>query len=260
MKKTAFMILVGSTLIHAALAQRGITKANNPQDYYFAHKFKTGEKFGTIFSRTIAVTGDDFQSFVFRISGTGNYSVTSMKENQPDFDAVFLYDGRPEDRSKTGIRDSGKTLLYNGKSSVNTDASGLTFNPLLWGTPPVKLKTGDSWEVSIDQPWELGGTGRQRVEVIDVDPVTHLIRLKREGDGQGAFADDQPEMEIVSKGQRLRVKVTFGKNHWVGYTTFKNGIVISDELVVTRPLTLTHDAQQFAASQRQYILLNQMAE
>lgn len=259
MKKISLMILVGCMLVHAAIAQRS-NKAGNQQDSYFTHKFKTREKFATIFSRTIAVTGDDFQPFVFRISGTGNYSVTSTTENQADFDAVFLYDGRPEDHSKTGIRDSGKTLIYNGKPSVNTDASGLTYNALLWGNPPEKLKTGDSWEVSIAQPWELGGIGRQRIEVIDADPATHLIRLKREGDGEGAFADDQPEMEIVNKGQRLRVKVIPGKNHWVGYTTFKNGILISDELVVTRPLTLVHDTQHFTASQRQYILLNQMAE
>jgi hypothetical protein len=204
----------------------------------FSHDFKVGEKFGTIFSRTIAVTGSDFQPVVFRISGTGNYTVTSAAYNQSEFDAVFLYDGRPEERSKTGIRDGGKTLVYNVKSSVNTDGSGLTYNSLLWGPAPARLKTGDFWEVEITQPWELGGAGRQKVEVIDADPTNGLVRLKR----------------------RVRVMIKPGKNHWVGYTTFKNGIVISDELVVTRQLTLTNDTLNFSANQRQYILLNQMAE
>lgn len=260
MKKIVFIILLSAMLIHTAGAQRGTKKTEKPKGSYFTHEFKIGEKFGTIFSRTISITGSEFQPVVFRISGTGNYTVTATPQNQPDFDAVFLYDGRPEDRSKTGIRDFGKTLIYNGKSATNTDASGLVYNALLWGAPNEKLKTGDVWEVSIAQPWELGGPGRQRVEVIDADPRTQLVRLKREGDGEGAFADDQPEIEIVSKGQRLRVKVIPGKNHWVGYTTFKNGIVIADELVVTRPLTLVQDKQQFKANQRQYMLLNQMAE
>jgi hypothetical protein len=260
MKKTALTILVCSTLIHVAIAQRNNKKTEQSQVSYFTHDFKTGEKFGTIFSRTIAVTGDDFQPSVSRISGTGNYTVTGTTENQPDFDAAFLYDGRPENRSKTSIRDFGKTLIYNGQSYMNTDGSGLTYNPLLWGTPPERLKSGDTWEVAINQPWELGGPGHQRVEVIEADPATHLIMLKREGDGEGAFANDQSEIEIISKGQHLKVKITPGKNHWIGYTVFKNGIVISDELLVTRPLTLTHDTQQFTASQRQYILLNQMAE
>ena len=260
MKKAALIILIGSSLAQIATAQQPVKKMKQATYSCFSHDFKVGEKFGTIFSRTIAVTGNGFQPVVFRISGTGNYTVTGTGQNQPEFDAVFLYDGRPEDRSKTGIRDGGKTLVYNGKSSVNTDGSGLTYNPLLWGPAPARLKTGDFWEVEITQPWELGGAGRQKVEVIDANPTTGLIRLKRQGDGSGPFADDQAEMEVVNNRKRVRVKITPGLNHWVGYTTFKNGIVISDELVVTRQLTLTNDTITFSANQRQYILLNQMAE
>lgn len=260
MKKVVFIILISSSLIQTAVGQRSVGKVQKPTDQYFTHRFQTGEKFGTVFSRTISVTSNDFQPIVFRISGTGNYTVTSAKGNQPDFDAVFLYDGRPEDRSITSIKDAGKTLVYNGKPSINTDGSGLTYNSWLWGNPPLHLKAGDSWEVAIDHPWELGGRGRQKIEVIDAEPNSQLIRLKRQGNGDGAFADEQTEMEIVSKGKPLRVKITPGKSHWVGYAIFKNGIVISDELVVTRQLTLTHDTLKFSASQRQYILLNQMAE
>ena len=259
MKKTAFTFLICSSLIYPAIAQKNIKENKKTGGEYLSHQFKNGEQFGTIFSRTISVTGKDFQPSVFRISGTGNYKVSHVENNQPDFDAIFLYDGRAEDRCSVGIRDGGGTSIYNGKSSINTDGSGLVYNAFIWGKAPAAFKAGDHWETTITQPWELGGPGRQQIEVIEADPKTHLVRLKRQGDGEGAFADDQQEMYIVMNGKPVRVKITPGKNHWVGYTTFKNGIVISDELMTTRDLNLTNDTLKVSASQRQYILLNQMA-
>jgi len=256
--KKIFMtaILIGAFSTAAVFGQ----SKKVPSNSYFIPTFRTGEKFATIFSRTIAVTSGDFPSVVRRISGTGNYTVTDNNDQTTKFDALFVYDGRPEDRSKVSFLDSGKTISYNGKLLSNTDASGLSYNPRLWGTAPKEIKPGVSWETKIDSAWELGGAGSQKITVLSIDPVNHAVTLKREGDGEGALAYDEKEMDIVRNGNKIRVKITPGKTHWVGYTIFKNGIVISDELMMTRALTLSYEEQRFTAKQRQYILLNQMAE
>lgn len=257
MKKILFVVII--SLVSATTQSQ--TRGQLPTTVsgsYLTPEFKTGQRLGTIFSRTIAMSSEECSPLVFRISGTANYTVTNPDAASPVFSAIFLYDGRPADTSTIAFRDGGSTLVYNNKPAPNNDASGLAYNPLLWGIPPAKLTKGSSWEVDIAHPWELGGAGHQRIEVIDADPITHLIRLKREGDGEGFFADEPPVMDVVRDGKRVRVKVSPGKHHWVGYTTFKNGIVISDELMVVRPLTLETDSLKFAATQRQYILLNQM--
>ncbi|HVI43414.1 MAG TPA: hypothetical protein VM802_01025 [Chitinophaga sp.] len=244
------------------LALSGIHPTANAQsaqtfsDVYLTHQFVQGEKFSTVFSRTVSTTSNDLPPMVYRVGGTGDYTVTGSNALQPEFAAVFLYDGRPEDKCSIAFRDSGKTLVYNGRPNTNTDASGLAYNPLLWGIPPAKLGKGMSWEVNITQPWELGGAGKQHVQVLDADPTAKIIRLKREGDGEGFFADDQQAIEMVKDGKKMRAKVIPGKHHWTGYTIFKNGIVLSDELMVERPVILETDNLRIAATQRQYIMLN----
>lgn len=256
--RKAILTVLAITLLHLIINAQ--TRAKTSSRSYLTHDFTAGERFGTLFSRTIAVHSDDFPPAVFRVSGTGNYTVTGGNAQQPEFAAAFLYDGRPEDNSKISFKDAGSTLVYNGNPATNTDASGLAYNPFLWGIPPATLVKGSSWEVDIPQPWELGGAGHQKIEVVEAHPAGQLIRLKREGDGEGFFAGDPHEMDILKDGKRLRVKVLPGKHHWTGYTTFKNGIIISDELMVVRPLTLKTDSLEFSAVQRQYILLNQMPQ
>jgi hypothetical protein len=46
--------------------------------------------------------------------------------------------------------------------------------------------------------------------------------------------------------------------HWIGYTTFKNGVILNDELLVSRPVILSNDSLYFIAKEREYILLNAM--
>lgn len=227
---------------------------------YLIPNYQIGEKYGNIFSRTIATTGSDFEPNIFRISGTATYVVTKVTDSVVSFDSDVLYDGHPERQGHPQIADSGKAVIHKGQKIPYLDGSGMSYNPLLWGTPPAKLKTGDTWQTNITQPWELGGPGWQKITVIALDPADQTVTLKREGDGDGPFDSDRTEMDIVKDGKTIHMKITPGKNHWVGYTVFKKGIVISDELLVTRPLTLTSDTVTLSANQRQYILLNQMAE
>src|SRR6202007_1877946 len=100
---------------------------------------KKGEKLGNIFTRTISYKSktDSFTEVAYRVGGTGIYTVLDNNPAKPVFDGVFRYDGRPESHGRVEISDNGKTNVYNGKSYVNTDGSGLMYNSFIWGTPPV---------------------------------------------------------------------------------------------------------------------------
>jgi len=213
---------------------------------------------GNVFSRTISFRSADFPEIVYRAGGTGIYTVTNNDPAKPSFDGVFRYDGRPESHYRVEITDSGKTVSYDGKGSANTDGSGVLFNSLIWGSPPMKIRKGDSWQATIPQAWELGGQGMQTITVMDVDAKNHTVRLKREGDSGGYYDNDVKQLSITKDGRLVKMDLSPGATHWVGYTTFKNGLVISDELMATRTVILTSDTLKYRAEQREYILLNAM--
>jgi len=239
----------------AAYAQTG--KAYNSNDF-FKLDVKPGEKLGNIFTRTISYEPADFPEIVYRAGGTGIYTVTKNDPAAPEFDGVFRYDGRPESHYKVVMTDGGKTVSYDGKPSTNTDGSGVLYNTLIWGTPPAKFRNGDSWQVTIPQAWELGGPGVQTVTVVDIDARNHMVRLKREGSSEGFYDNDAKQLNVTKDGKALKMDITPGRSHWVGYTIFKNGLVISDELMSTRVVTLTTGSSKYSAQEREYILLNAM--
>ena len=225
---------------------------------FFSLNVKEGDKLGNIFSRTISYQGDGFTELVFRAGGTGVYTVVDNNPVKPVFQGVFRYDGRPESNYKVEVSDDGKTVSYNGKSSTNTDASGVLFNALIWGSPPEKIGVGDTWTVNIPQPWELGGAGQQKVTVLGIDENNNTVYLMREGTSDGYYDNDAKQLSINKEGKAIRLDVIPGTSHWVGYTTFKNGFVISDELLVTRSIKLTAENVKVDAFEREYILLNAM--
>ncbi|HEY6305854.1 MAG TPA: hypothetical protein VI488_05255 [Candidatus Angelobacter sp.] len=226
---------------------------------YLEPKLQTGQALGNVFSRTISYRpeGTGIDELVRRASGTGIYVVTENSSSHLVMDGTFRYDGRPEYKGKTEMKDRGRTICYDGNCSPATDASGPLYNPLLWGEPKGTIRKGMSWNVAIAEPWELGPPGQQTVTVIDVDPAGHSVTLKREGSGDGYFADDKKQIQVSKDGKSYLVDVAPGRSHWVGYTRFREGVVISDELVVERPVTLTSkELGSLPALERQYILLN----
>jgi len=225
---------------------------------FFSLNVKQGDKLGNIFSRTISYKGDGFTELVFRAGGTGVYTVVDNNPARPVFEGVFRYDGRPESNYRVEVSDDGKTISYNGKSSANTDASGVLFNALIWGTPPDKIGVGDTWTVNIPQAWELGGAGQQKITVLGIDESNNTVYLMREGSSDGFYDNDAKQVSVNKDGKATRMDVIPGNSHWVGYTTFKNGFVISDELLVTRSIKLTADNVKVDAFEREYILLNAM--
>ena len=113
--------------------------------------------------------------------------------------------------------------------------------------------------MSLPGPWELGGPGSQKVKVLSTDSDYHTITLQREGNGIGFFDNDIKRIRITTKDTAtLLVNIEPGACHWIGNTIIKDGLIISDELMVTRPVTLVSGDIRFTAEQREYILLNQM--
>jgi hypothetical protein len=212
--------------------------------------FRGGDRFDNVFSRAMAIRAKGFDDVVWRISGSGSYRVTAA--GGLGMQGSFRYDGRPESDGVVEFRNGGAISCFNGKCTANTDASGLVYNPLQWGTPPAELHVGQSWTVDIAAPWELGTPGRQTVTVMAVDPMAHSVTLRREGQGDGAYADDVLQTRIQHGGKTYDVALQPGHSHWYGYTTFRRGIVTSDELMVSKGLG------RIVGDERQYILLNAM--
>jgi hypothetical protein len=254
-------VFAGNTGVKTGVSVPGHMKKSEPpvsSKKFFALDVKPGDKLGNIFTRTISYKGDAFAEVVYRVGGTGIYTVVDNNPAKPVFNGVFRYDGQPESKGKVEISDSGKTSSYNGNSSANTDGSGLLYNALIWGTPPEKIKKGDTWHVTIPQAWELGGPGTQTVTVVAIDNLNNTITLKREGTSEGFYDNDAKRIGVTKDGKQLAVDIVPGTSHWVGFTTFKNGLVMSDELLVSRPVTLTAPNVKLDAVEREYILLNAM--
>lgn len=248
-------------LLFPLLLLMGLTYSGQAQHTtapgYFTLKLMKGDTLANVYSRTMAYSGDDFLPVVYRVSGSSRYEVVNNDGSNPVFNETDLYDGQPESKAVAIIGLNG-TNSYDGKSFVNTSASGLLYSELIWGPIRTSLHEGDSWQHTISQPWELGGPGIQVIKVIALDERHQTVTLQREGNSEGFFDNDLKQLSITTKkeAKKLKVDVEPGPAHWTGYTTFKNGIVISDELLVTRTVTLSADSLHFKGHQREYILLN----
>lgn len=216
-----------------------------------------GSVFGNVFSRTIALQASGFDDTVRRVSGTASYRVVDAAATPPQLRIDYHYDGRPAGSGSVALPDDGATNCYDGKCAPNTDASGLAYNPLLWGRAPATLRVGQRWTVDIKAAWELGPAGRQTVTVVAFDPASHTVSLEREGSGTGPWLGDAPQLALTRGDRSYTVARQAGRAHWHGRTTFRDGIVLSDELISTRAVVLT-SAQlgRIEGVERQYILLN----
>lgn len=218
-----------------------------------------GQTISQVFSRTISLKGDGIDPLVRRVSGTAAYRVTAVTAHEYTFEAKFLYDGRPDAVGTSQIRRDGQETCWEGQCSNATDASGLLFNPLIWGVPPATLAVGTRWHTRIAIPWELGPAGLEDVTVVKLDGTTDTITLMRQGSGDGPFDNDKTQLKVMSKGNEYTVDAKPGHASWTGFTTISKGIITSDELLVERSLTLSSkELGTISASERQYILLNQM--
>jgi hypothetical protein len=222
-------------------------------------KVKVAEEIGNVFSRTISFRVDGYDEFVRRVSGTGSYKALDVTPNQIVFDSHFRYDGVPVSSGRTTVKEGGRTVCWNDKCSTWTDASGVSFNPLLWGMPKGNLRVGQTWSVEIPVPWELGPAGKETVQVIAIDPDNDTITLERSGEGDGAADNEIKKVPLVKDKKTYVVDVIAGKAHWDGYTTFRRGIIMSDVLLMQRSIKVSSkEIGESTGIERQYILLNAM--
>jgi hypothetical protein len=255
-KLTILSILLTGTFVYTANCQT--KKAAPGKQTFFTPNLTKGQKLANIYSRAIAYSGDDFTTVVLRVSGSSTYEVIDNSPVKPSFNETDLYDGRPANTGVCAIGLDGKGT-YGTQSFTNTSASGLLYSSLLWGNAPPSLKEGDTWQADITQPWELGGAGKQIIKVIAIDTKNNTITLLREGSSEGFYDGDRKQVEIITKDKnKVMMNLTPGTSHWSGYTTFKDGIVMADELLVTRAISLSSDSLHFTGNQREYILLNAM--
>lgn len=218
---------------------------------------QVGQEFSDYFSRTIALQVPGFDAYVRRVSGSGDYKVLAVSPQEVTLDGRFLYDGSPAYTSGNVIKDRGRTVCWNKDCAPATDASGLTFNPVLWGAPAAMLHAGQTWRVNIPVPWELGPPGTQVVTVVSLDPPNNQVTLERQGEGDGAFADDIRTLTLTKGAGHSKASVAGGHAKWSGLTSFQRGIVFSDALLTERPVTVTiEDGSRYEGVEREYILLN----
>jgi len=126
----------------AAADRLSCRRAENAEELstsvYLQVHVQPGQKFSNIFSRAIAYKVEGVDDIVRRVSGTAEYIVSESSPVRIALDGKFLYDGQPEAKGKTEIKDQGRISCWEGKCAVATDASGLLYNAGIWGSPPTQ--------------------------------------------------------------------------------------------------------------------------
>src|SRR5271154_4338279 len=159
---------------------------------YFTHRFTVGEHYSDVLSYMTAYRGAGFTESVRRNGGSYDYAVTSVGRGKGTIRHSYRYDGyRAGDESQQiDTATLAQVRLLDTTPVPIDDASGLAFNPFLWGRPPAHLAVGTRWKVSIARPWEIGPAGTKEVRVVSLQPETGTVTLARTGQGAGPFESD----------------------------------------------------------------------
>ena len=256
----ASIFCLGISSAHASLVHA------EPAAIFLRPDLKVGERLSDVFSKTVSTRGAGFVEKVDRISGTADYTVTGATAKATVFDEDDRYDGHPArgPLHDVEIPRDGITNCFAGKCRINDQTSGVVFNPLLWGKAPDPFLAGMSWDVAIPAPWEIGPAGTEQVRVLRVDPRNGVATLSRTGSGAGLSSDDQsreksgkPMQITTTAGKTIEVSVIPGKASWIGYTTIRKGVIVSDVIMLRRHVTLvSKSGDRFEGEQRAYTLLN----
>ena len=253
-------LLAAALLLSASAAD---AKTLTGEDY-LTPRFSAGETYGNVFSILSSIKADGYDEHASRNGGSGDYSMLAGSPTAWHFTTSWRYDGRPVGSDEAELHDGGRTYCSVKKGAKAQcqpylEASGLAYNPALWGIAPGRLSVGMHWTVDLPQAWELGGShGTETVTVIRLDPLTCSATLLREGTATGFFSEgDSNTVQLSRSGQTESFDVTPGTSHWKGYTTFVKGLIFSDELLVTRSEILHgKDGKTINASTRRIMLLN----
>lgn len=225
---------------------------------YLAPAVHAGDRLDTIFSKAVAITGEDFDPLVRRISGTASHDVRAVAPDAITVREQYVYDGRPAGSETLTIRNHGITDCDAGnKCTTNDSTSASIFDSLLWGPVPDELAVGSTWRSNVKTSWEIGPPGKEEISVMRLDPSLGLITLAREGSGTGSSSDDAVlnTFTITSHGRSIEVKLIPGPATWHGRATFIHGVTLADEIMLTRPVELVGDkGRAFRGAERIYTL------
>lgn len=236
-----------------------IAAGSPPPSSYFRMQLAQGATYGDVFSRAFSIKGQGFQEIVKRQSGSAAYTVIDTDPDRPVFRITYRYDGTAPGSGRVQIRDRGRTVCFDDKCQVDAETSGLAFDPVLWGEPPPHLAPGTTWRIRITQPWELGPPGEETIHVVSVDPTNAVIMLDRAGHGSGQSDSEDLHTVAMTVGKiTVDAKIVAGASHWSGQTVFRHGIILSDVLLLERPVTLVSKLGTFKGIERAYTLLNAM--
>ncbi|TCK71859.1 hypothetical protein [Acidipila rosea] len=231
-------------------------KAEADAGFYLSPHLSAGQTLSFITYRVISLYGTGIEDSVVTLPATGTY----IFQSSPSSDIIrwkadVRMDGKRVLKNVEGeYRDHGTTTCYGGKCSLDTNASGPFYNPTFWGTPQGELKAGETWTVTLSQPWELGPPGTQTVTVISVDKVNGIVVLKREGDGVGPYEGTHETASVKKDSKIYKVATRFGRAHWSGQAVIQHGVIVSDELLCTTPVELSSpDFGTVEVQSRQYM-------
>lgn len=251
-----------TVLVMLSLASSGAEAA--PVSAALVPHFVPGQTYGTVFSIMRSIKADGYDEYAGRNGGSADYTIITARPDVWHMRLAWRYDGRNTGGAEVILRDGGRTyctLTADGKEDCQPalDGSGLVYNPLLWGPPPKTLAAGTTWKVDIKPAWELGGAnGSEQVTVISVEAARGAVVLMREGTAEGLFGEGESnKRQLTRDGQTETLDLIPGKSHWKGYTTIVQGVIFSDELLVTRDSTLrSKSGEQVPATERWIMLLN----
>jgi hypothetical protein len=187
-----------------------------------------------------------------------------------DFTGPYEYDGIGAGDGPSALDLRTLYPIAKGPQVPDREASGLTYNPFLWGAPRGRVRAGDTWDVAIPTAWEMGTAGTQHVTVVAVDDANHTVTLQRVGtaavdvtathDAASAWplTPTQRSVNLRAGGSDTKaVLVSSGPYSWRGYTTFRDGVITSDALLSERDVVLQPaTGEPLKAHQRMIMLLN----
>jgi hypothetical protein len=129
--------------------------ASQPTAKYLEPALKTGQVYTDLFARVQTLRIEGFDEKKGYNSGMGTYVVSAdATAKDLKFALSYQYHGTPPDSGATEIRDGGRTSCFKGNCEASRDASGLVYNPSVWGVAPEKVKVGDQWTVNLTEAWE----------------------------------------------------------------------------------------------------------
>jgi hypothetical protein len=248
-------------LLAFAVAGAGQAAARGRARDYLAPRVVVGDRLDSIFSKTVAITGQGFAPVVKRVSGSASDRIVAVSPDAIVEQEQYLYDGRPAGDDEVRVRDHGRINCVDGKCAANDQTTAPLFNPLLWGDAPERLRVGTSWNATIAKPWEIGPAGKERLKVARIDRATGLVALIREGEGAGPSSDDAnaPTLSVIVGGKALVCRIVPGASHWLGMATVVRGVTWADEIVLERPVDLMAESgEHLRGTERIYTLFQRM--